>query len=94
MVAKRHVKGLYVWVQCDVATAPVKSAATSRRRHACLFNDLFRDKKRSPSRSTTSPAAQGYIDAGPHALLVPTASVLCPCPLGHHGVFTSRQDEA
>eukprot|EP00955_Chlamydomonas_euryale_P035838 350252-Chlamydomonas_euryale.AAC.1 len=38
-----------------------------------------RDKKRSPPGSTTSPAAQGYIDAGPHALLVPTPLV---CLLG------------
>eukprot|EP00955_Chlamydomonas_euryale_P004296 44754-Chlamydomonas_euryale.AAC.4 len=35
--------------------------------HGC-----FTDKERSPPDSTTSPAAQGYIDAGPHTSLVPT----------------------
>eukprot|EP00955_Chlamydomonas_euryale_P069907 360622-Chlamydomonas_euryale.AAC.13 len=38
---------------------------------------VYRDKKRSPPDSTTSPAAQGYIDAGPYASLVPTVSAPC-----------------
>eukprot|EP00955_Chlamydomonas_euryale_P058714 357182-Chlamydomonas_euryale.AAC.1 len=33
----------------------------------------FRDNKGSPPGSTTSPGAQGSIDAGPYVLLVPTA---------------------
>eukprot|EP00955_Chlamydomonas_euryale_P094318 364847-Chlamydomonas_euryale.AAC.5 len=32
------------------------------------------DEKRSPPGSATSPAAQGYIHAGPYALLLPTAA--------------------
>eukprot|EP00955_Chlamydomonas_euryale_P022499 237733-Chlamydomonas_euryale.AAC.5 len=60
----------------------VRQPHNTHTQHAC---NCFRDKKRSPLGLTIVPAAQGYIDAGPYALLVLTTAYPClrPCPRPH-----------
>eukprot|EP00955_Chlamydomonas_euryale_P060937 357859-Chlamydomonas_euryale.AAC.8 len=59
-------------LQRNRTSSPLCFCLTVIRR--CLRQQpiTFRDKNMSPLGSTISPAAQGHIDAGPYALLVPT----------------------